>query len=416
MVRQTDAVSAFAILLATAAVGQTSPALRVAPRPVLEVVFDAPKAGIARASRSEMVRAVATSVRAGTDLSALQTSGRTLDPCFRDDTPAPLLCVLRGLRPRFEAARAAAPAADFEALWNQTPRPGDPRRSDLVLLIQYAPVLDRERVQAILLDLRAMATRYTRWMAETPVKGSDRQGRTEYEAALQEELFEVGVLSPPVAQDVRHAQDVRDFLDRILSRNYAKIFDRRGLRRFGALNLTAPPESLVFIDRAAIGGTRAARTPIRDIPPGTHRIRIEHPSYFPHEETFSIEPQQTVTLRPVMVPAPTTAVRLTRQTLMWTGVAAVATGITVLAVTAATPSTGNKCVSDGTCDPPFKELGSALGVPLGAALIGGGATWSLTALFQEDDANWPWWEFLAGLAVAGATYGIGAAANPSVDL
>lgn len=413
VLRHTRAVPSVAILIAGLALAQPAPAIRVADRFVVDVVFDAPPEGIARASRSDMLRAVTKGALDFSDLAPREAPTQRVSPCLRSGQPAPLLCLVRQLRPRFESARMATPAAEFDALWKTTQFSGEPPRADLALLIQYAPVLDRERVQALLLDLRAMAKRYTTWAA------TDRLTTQEQEA-LQDELFEVGVIRRrPVARDVTDARDVQAFMNDLFRTYFAEALAKRGYRNFGRIELRAPVGANLYVDGKAVGQTESELTRLLDIRAGPHALRIEHPEFLPHEEQMTIKAQRTESLSPTLVVAPNEAAVTTRQVLFWTGVATVAGGIAVMAATIATETEGGLCYNPDIVDcpsmteRPFSEIGGGvLGLPLGYSMVGAGAVWSLAALLNNDDQTYPWWEFLIGLAVAGASYGISVALNP----
>ena len=128
-----------------------------------------------------------------------------------------------------------------------------------------------------------------------------------------------------------------------------------------------------------------------------------------------IKAERKRTIAPTLILAPVEGAVIARQTLFWTGMAAIAGGIAVTAVVIADAPDG-RCFPEGlpgcTSDRRFTNLGPFLGAPLGYSLIGAGATWSLAALLNDDDQTWPWWELLAGAAVGGLSYGISAALNP----
>ena len=357
-----------------------------------------------------MVRSVAKGALAFSDLAARETSAAQLDPCFRSEQPSPLLCLLLQLRPSFEAARAAAPAASFGALWRRGEGATE-NDADIALLVIYAPVLEQERVQAILLDLRAIAQRYTRRARRGPL--SDAQ-----QAALQDDLFEVGVLTkPPIARDVSNARDVQVFMNDLFRSSFSDVLKRRGYRRFGGIDLRAPAGAAVFVDGDAVTSIETEVTHIRDVPAGDHTLRIEHPDYLAHQETVHIVAEKRRSVAPELILGPNQNVVAARSALMWTGVAAMVGGAAVTAATLLSDGDNSNCFAEGSpnCPPDsrFRKLGPVLGAPLGYSLFGAGATWTLTALLNDDDQTWPWWELLLGAAVGGAAYGVSAAVNPA---
>ena len=409
--RQTAAVPAIAMLLAGLVVSQpTTATVRVTPRLRLDVVFNAPPAGIANASRSDMVRAVARGALAFSDLAARETAGAQLDPCFQDATPSPLLCLLLQLRPGFEAARAAAPALDFERIWRRGEAANE-ARSDIALMVIYAPVLEQDRVQAVLLDFQAMARRYARRSRRGPLSDAEK-------TALQDELFEVGVLTkPPIGRDVGGARDVQAFMNDLFRSSFASVLQERGLRRFGGIDLRAPRGATVFIDGTAVTSIEADVTRIRDVKAGEHTLRIEHPDYLAYEQPVRVVAEKKRTVAPKLILGPDESAVAARTALLWTGVATMVGGAAVTAAVLLSDGDDRNCFAEGSpnCppDPRFRKLGPVLGAPLGYSLIGAGATWTLTALFNDDDQTWPWWEFILGAAIGGAAYGISAAANPA---
>ncbi len=401
-------MSAIAILIASTLIASPETTLRVAPRPRLDVVFDAPPAGIAGASRSDMVRAVARATSAFTDLSAREAPGPQVQACFDEREPAPLLCLLLGLRPTFEAVRSAAPSADFDAVWART-RQGDPNASDLVMLVIYAPVLEQQQVQAALIDLKVIARRYTRWTKERRLTREDR-------SALQDELFESAVLTrPPVNRAVANATDVQVFMNDLFRISFSELLQQRSLREFGGVDISVPAGARLFLDDTTVGSTESLLTRVRDIPAGRRRLRIEHPDYLAFEQTVEVVAERTVFIEPTLIPGPNQGAVAARDALFWTGIATTAAGIAVTALAVVSGEESN-CFPEGSpgCppDPAFTELGPFLGAPLGYSLMGAGATWSLAAWLNDDDQAWPWWEFALGLVVAGTSYGLSVALNP----
>lgn len=382
--------------------------VRVAPRPRLDVVFDAPPSGIANASRSDMVRAVAKGALAFSDLEARPTSGVRLDPCFRSERPSPLLCLLLELRSDFEAARANAPLEDFEKLWTLSHSRTAPE-ADIALLVTYAPVLDRNQILAVMLDLKAMARRYARWARSGPLSSQEK-------TALQEELYEVGVTTrPPIARDVVDAEDVELFMNDLFRTEFADLLRQRNLRDFGGFDLVAPRGSSVFLDGRELGSVETDVVQVRDVPSGERRLRIEHPKHLVFEAKQLVRPGSVTTTEPQMILAPDTDAASARSALLWTGITAMAAGAAITTIVLLDGSEPDRCFPDGLPDCPssdrFKELGPFLGAPLGYSIFGAGATWTLAALIHDDERSWPWWGFSAGLVVAGASYGISAALN-----
>ena len=411
-------MSAFAILLAATIVGQASAettaatksnTVRVVPRPNLDVIFDAPPEGIANASRSDMVRAVARGAQRFSDLKARPTNAGQMDSCFREETPSPLLCLLWKLRPKYEALRNADPTAAFEDVWSRAADPARPA-ADLALLVIYAPVLQQQRVQAIVLDLKAMAALY------------HRQGRTSVpdrteQAAIQEELLDVGVLTnPPAARDVSNERDVQAFMNDLFRTTFAALLDERGLRQFGGINLRAPLGARLFVDGKTLGTVIAPNTRIRDVPAGPHVLRIEQAGYLAHEATVRVKARRATVVAPQLVIAPNRGAVIGRATLLWTGVATMVAGVAVTTATLLAEGDDRRCLVAGIdgCPPSsrYRSLGPVLGGPLGYSLFSAGAVWTLGAWLNDDDQTWPWWEFLVGAAIAGTAYGVSAAVNP----
>ena len=383
--------------------------VRVAPRPRLDVVFDAPPSGIANASRSDMVRAVAKSALAFSDLQARPTSGVRLDPCFRDERPSPLLCLLLELRPAFEDARARAPVEDFEKLWTQSRSTTTPE-ADVALLVTYAPVLDRNRVLAVMLDLRAMARRYARWARSGPLSNQEK-------TALQEELFEVGVMTqPPIARDVVDAEDVELFMNDLFRTEFAGALRKSGLQDFGGLDVVAPKGASLFLDGRELGSVETDVLQVRDVPSGDHRLRLEHPKYLVFEALASTSARRVVVFEPQLIPAPGKNIVAARTALTWVGVAAMLAGAAITTTVLLQDEQMNRCFPEEFLgahqgrDSRNSDLFSAL--PLGYSIFGAGATWTISSLLNTDDQQWPIWELVAGISVAAAAYGISALSNP----
>ena len=383
---------------------------RIAPRPSLDVVFNAPPEGIANASRSDMVRAVARATRRFTDLRAREAPGVRLDPCFRDDENAPLLCLLRRLRPEFETLRTTAAADDFETLWQRS-KAGTKATSDLALLITYAPVLEQDRVVALLLDLKAMARRHFTWSPNSRLSPNEA-------TALNDELFEVGVITqPPTTRDVTNAKEVGEFMNHLFKTSFVEVLTQRGLCNFGGIDAELPLGSEIYINGALAGTTDAPLVKVRDLPAGNHTIRVEHPSYLTMEKELRVAARRTTPLKPTLILAPNQSVITARQALLWTGVVAMAGGAALVVVSFASNDIDDSCVTvnpSQLCpsDLRFKRLGPFLGAPLGLAFFGAGTAWATSVVLNDDDDTYPWWEFIVGIAVGGLVYGVSYLTDP----
>ncbi|MEO1338769.1 MAG: hypothetical protein AAFV29_24210, partial [Myxococcota bacterium] len=288
-------------------------------------------------------------------------------------------------------------------------RDGDPA-SDLALVVTYAPVLDKEQMQVLLLDLKQMAALYTQ--ASRRESLSDEQKRR-----LQDKLFEVGVMTkPPVVRYVASTEEIETFVNDLFGRVFKKLFRRRGFRRFGQIDVRGPKGGVLFVDGQSVGRIDEETASIKDISAGEHLVRIEHPDYLAYEEAVEVESFKSIVFSPNLVRSAQDTAYIARTTLFWTGIATAAAGVGVIIATAAqesndllcTPRRPPECQDENR----FRELGPVLGLPLGYSLIAAGGIWSTASALNGESESWPWWEFAVGAAVAGAAYGVSAAVNP----
>lgn len=192
---------------------------------------------------------------------------------------------------------------------------------------------------------------------------------------------------------------------------------------YGALNITFAEEGFeVQLDGETIGSSSKGTTAIARVLPGPRKIQLTRGDRVTHAEVVLVEKGKTATvaLRLDLDPHPM------RTVLLYSGAAAAIAGVvltTVAVLDAGSRGSFAACVGENVaCSERFVGSGDVENVnplqpargpsgvlfaPLGAALAGGGAAWSIGSLLG-DQPDLPIIELIigAGLMIAGYATGV----------
>ncbi|MCK6550780.1 DUF2846 domain-containing protein [Myxococcota bacterium] len=366
-----------------------------------------PKQGPARFPISTLFRALSKTIEAETALEVRPIDRVGLDPAELD----------------------ACPADTRLGCWSRLADLADPRRDGAVreggardprwLFVLAARKLDdaRDSISLVLLDLdEAAALR---------ANGADDET---IEAALFERSPRAEAATIGAGDEAAFARELSTALDGALG----GALERRGSKtKLGEIVLHhGRAGDAVALDGAPIGLTGAGTTYVRGVPPGTHRLVITTGAES-QELVVDVVAGTPVEARSLFEPTPSSTFRTS---VLWTGVGVAAAGaaITVLGIVRASddvrgaclvrPGDVAECPAIGaptfgydpsrapSTDPSAVNPSGVPITPLGLALVAGGATWSLGALF--DDAERPWLVLGLGIAAAAATFATGVVLDP----
>jgi hypothetical protein len=174
----------------------------------------------------------------------------------------------------------------------------------------------------------------------------------------------------------------------------------------------------VGVGRTEGGGARIVRVPI-----GLQRVVIEHDERAPFEAEVEVHRGASVVVEVTAVERFDPAGAQVRSAVLWSGLAVAVAGVAISIVALVPRDTTTVCVHSSTteCDggstwTRFGAGGDGAGesgnghgppiLPLGLALTGMGAAWSLGTFLFGDEDDVPWIQLAAGVALFGATFGV----------
>ncbi len=249
---------------------------------------------------------------------------------------------------------------------------------------------------------------------------------TDKDPAQRESLVaKAAVVAGPSEKSVGQTQEADRFLlNFFTSQARRKLTDAGHWEPYGTVTITAPEGLAIKLDSRTIGTTGAGVTRLTQVHAGRRTLYLSSPAYEDYETRFELKRNSSVQLQPTLTEAASPLTSGVRTALMFAGLGAAAAGIGVTAYSLTQPSGDVTvyCPTINPCGGTFTSFGYSPGdapavgnlngggvktAPLGMALIGTGAAWSLGTLFYGEDADWPWLQVVGGLVVGGLTYGLG---------
>lgn len=228
--------------------------------------------------------------------------------------------------------------------------------------------------------------------------------------------------------EIATGDEARTFMEAFLrDRARAPLAAAGHWQPFGAIEIVADSAGLaVRLDDVTVATTSTGSTRLVGVAPGTRRITIEHPDYAAFSTNVDVDRGTTAVVRAALERSNGEGSAI-RSGVLWSGVVISAAGVFVSVFALAKHDGGTRyCgVAEGSApcaaDRDFRascydsrtgtNCGGVLIAPLGLALIGLGATWSLGTLSFGDADAIPWWQIAAGVALGGAIYAISAVAD-----
>jgi hypothetical protein len=219
--------------------------------------------------------------------------------------------------------------------------------------------------------------------------------------------------------------DLRFFFDYLIAEKLAsRLAQKQEVPPYGWLEIeNTPANLLVFVDGVQVGKTSAPRTTIDGLTRDRYAVQVRDQGsravYFEGEILpLSGRPVRVTAASVPEIPQRTAV----HEVAFWSGSAVFAAGaiLTTYAI-AASPRAVPFRLCHGACEagepgdrfttfsdvgrePGYAaELGGLSMAPLGAALLGAGAVWSVGALLADPERA-PWIELLLGAVLGGATF------------
>jgi hypothetical protein len=396
---------------------EPSHVITLSEREPFAFILNTPTGAVANTGSSEIIRQVSDLLRRDTSFQLQEIEAAVVETCRGQ-----LTCLVRAVRRDYERAaltRAGGGVLPYREHVHRLKEDGRayPR---YVLLLSNVTVADRpDRLTALLLDTD---------VALEIFHGADRTVAT-WKDDVEAEIGTNATRGAPVRQEIRDPHEARRFLEDLFRRTYAGVFDETGhWMPYGEVDIDAKVGDLeIVLDGTSVGTTQVGVTRLTRALPGTRALVLRHPDYETFETVVTIRKGEAVMV--TVDPERVAAAPIARTAVLWTGVALAAAGIglTGWAITRADGDVRTVCFGDAVCegnrfvsstyDPmaPFLEpdMANSGGVPLaplGLALVGAGAGFSLGVLFTDDDTS-PWWGVLAGALAGGTIFAVSVAAN-----
>ena len=357
------------------------------------------------AREADFLGAAAMATRARTDLALVSAADAGVDPA--------------GLR-RCGATRrmtcwAISVAAADKGEGREAPR--------YALIVVGHPVTGQsDRLYTLLLDVRSAVQIYR----------SASRADPEWRERVEDRIFRRTPQSVPVVIETSRADRLAEYFNAVVRRDLRGTLTREG-RWWPSGTLAvrgAPPGLAIEIDRQSVGSTEDSATEVGPVRAGLREVVVRGPGAYEVLETVRIPMggEGSVQWSP-----PPPGVHPARHAARWGGIGVIVAGAVVAGIGfAQTGDVNRTCIvrsGDADCtglggvtfgfdadqapttNPDDINPGGVQVASLGLALVTTGATWSAGGWYEGSKEDPPWWTWLVGLAVGGATYGIAAAAQ-----
>ena len=300
-------------------------------------------------------------------------------------------------------------------------RSGAPARLAFIVVGQpIAP--DRDRLYTLLLDVEDAALLYRSANREDP----------DWQETVEDRIFRGTAQSRPADVESATPDALQAYFEQVLTQTLRdQLVEKGHWWPSGQLEIRGAPEGLpVEIDHRQIVDTRPTRTEIAPLQAGLREVVVRGPGEHEVREMIEVPVAGRAVIDWTPPPEGTSAARLVTQ---WGGLGVVAAGAVLAGVGWARASeVDSLCiVRSGSADcpavgavtfgfdpdqapttrPDEVNPGGVQLSSLGLALMASGAAWSAGSWLLGDDSEPPWWAWLAGTLLGGATYAVAAVAQ-----
>ena len=372
--------------------------------PAVLVVLTPPGRALS-ASLSSVLDAVTSSLRWRTDLEVLspEQAGVDISILVRCGARRRMTCWARTIRGSFST--------------------GGERRPKLALIVVGQPAGEgKDRLNTLLLDLEEARRTYR----------SAPRADPDWRDGVEDRIFAATPQSPGTVVDVRRGNGLLAYFDRVVDQTLREPLLRKG--RWwpsGRLEVIDTPAGLSLeIDGQDVARTKLGRTDIPFVQAGLREVIVRGPDAHQVVQVVEIPIGGRAE---IAWQSPPEGAHPARIATRWGGLGVVAAGAVVagLGLSRGGNVESTCLVRAGSADCPAlggvtfgfdpdqapstdpNEVNPA-GVQiasLGLALMASGATWSAGSWLLGPDESPPWWVWLAGAAIGGATYAVAAAAQ-----
>jgi hypothetical protein len=388
----------------------------VRDRTPLAMVLATPTGEAAKTNSSELIRVATEVFGRHTDFELELVDERAVESCR-----GRLYCIADEARSDYsveQLVREDGGRMPYKEHLQRLKEEGRPYPRFMLVLTNVAIEGEADRVTAVFVDtdvalgLLHDVARTSRW--------EDR-----IEAAVNEQA----VLAAPPRRELSDPNAAAELLERLVAEDLRPVLEKIGRwEPWGSIALAIDAEEPleITVDDRTVATSVEGVNELAQVSAGEHRIRIQHPNYAPVELTVQVERGARVELHPDLVRTANEE-NVLRPITEWSGLLLVVTGavITAFALVRHDSKVSTVCYgsADGCSHDGFVTFGysadavdgknvnppGVLMIPLGYSLAITGATWSLGTLLFGDDGDIPWIQWIAGLALGAAAYGISVA-------
>lgn len=371
----------------------------LAERSPMAVAIVAPHGDLRTTSAQDLLRRVATSLEAKTDLGVEPVRAQALLDC-----KGRLACMVRRVRSDVDPSRSIAPRMDERS--SHTP---------YLLVISALPQEEGDYLSVVMIDTdAALAVLRKDSRSASSGSGSDQ--------AIEQRITDVALVAPEEHADLRDGAEATAFFEHLLRDRFRARLERDGhWEPFGEIAIRGGiPGTKVTFDQKPVGIAGESAMKLSGIAPGRHRVTLEHPDYAPFETVVTAERAQTATLLAALSPKPG-KFHTERQVVIWSGVGVAAAGAAIFALGLSASSAEVNCWAGQPCSSSFRRFGAPASpsplenpnggglpiAPLGYGLAGAGASTAIAALLMGDDDR-PWIPIVIGLGVGATAFALSA--------
>ncbi len=404
-----------AALLLAGAPDDPTHLIAVQERVPFAFLLNTPTGGTARTSSSEIIRFVTDTLRRDTSFAVQLVDGDVVKTCQGE-----LTCLVLASRRDYERSALLRPDGSPIPYREHVRRMAE-RESGYaryLLVLSNITVPDRpDRVSASLIDTDLALAEYH----------EADHSRPEWKERVETRISTAAMPKGTLRAEVDGNADAAQFVERLVRQDFAPLFEASGhWQPYGSIDLVTDAEGLeIVLDGRSVGSTQGGRTRLTKLLPGTRAISVRHPDYTTVDTSVTVRRGEIATAKvdPILILSEADAT--IRPIVFYSGIGLAAVGVGLLVFAAVRQDGDVRTVCfDGPCPSGrFQTLGydpnaavadaesvnpnGVLVAPLGAALLTGGAAFTLgTSLFDESS---PWWSVLAGVVAGGAVYGLSAA-------
>ncbi len=383
-------------------------------RTPLALVLATPTGEAAKTDSSEIIRAITAVLERHTDFTIQLVDERAVERCR-----GRLFCLADEAREDYSEAalrRADGGRMTYREHLHRLEEDGTLYPRFLLLIISVAIEGEPDRLSTLLLDTdKALAL-----LHDTKREGS-------WQERVESAVAEQAVLTSTPRRDLAEAGAAADLLERLVSVDLRPALEQQGhWEPWGTIALevdSTEPLELALDDRT-IGTTAPGLNELSNVRPGRHTIRLRNPNYADAEIAVEVARGARAELSPELVLThhePT----VLRPVTEWSGLLLVLSGAVIATFAAVRHDgkvntvcfQGSECSHDGFTtfgyradagDPNHVNPPGVLMLPLGYSLATAGATWSLGTLIFGGPDDVPWIQWIAGVVLGAAAYGLSA--------